>query len=383
MPNLAVIHPDLEMKGGAEDVCMHVLEALQNDHDVTLFTLVDPNIGELNEYFETSVRKPTTRLISRTGTELNRRAENSLVQLQAALLGRAVEQYCDEFDLLISTKNEFAFGRKSVQYVHSPQFMSADPGLGSSGLVKRAYDQLCRSLAGINPSDIRSNVLLANSNWTANIVEQTYGGTARTVYPPVNCSKYSKRKWSEREQGFLTIGRIGPSKNVLRNIDVIAKLRERGHNVHLHIVGPTTDDDYCERVERRAAEHEFIHFEGAVEYEELTRLITAHRYGLHGRPYEHFGIVVAEMAAGGALPFAPNSGGQREILNENPHLLYESVDDAVEKMDRVLSSPELAQTLRGEIASTVERFDRPQFKETVRDVISEAISGASPQMNAR
>ena len=374
MSKIAIVHPDLQMKGGAEDVCMQVIEALQDDHEITLFTLTAPNIEELNRYFDTSVRSPIVRLPPRPIIEFSRRAGNRAVKLQSGLLSRFVKNSSSGYDIMISTKNELALDTGSIEYIHHPQYAVDDPGLTGGSLPRRAYDTVCRQLAGVERTKISSNVFLSNSDWTGEAFYQAYGIRPDTVYPPVHTDRFTPVPWNEREAGFLTIGRIGPSKRILENIEILTQLRERGHDVHLHIVGPTTDDEYCERVKRRSAELDYIHFEGAVEYEVLTELITTHRYGLHGRPYEHFGIVVAEMAAGGMIPFAPNSGGQREILNENSSLLYSSPDDAIEKIDALLQDSERREALLDELSSTSQRFNRNRFKNEVREVVAEEIS---------
>ena len=374
MSDLAVVHPDLGTRGGAESVCMQVLEALQDDHDLSLFTLSRPDVPALNDYFDTDVRPPEIRLAGLAAPEVRARADNRLLRLQAALLGRYVHRRADRFDLVVSTKNEFDFGAPSVQYVHSPQFASTDPGLDRAGLPRRTYEGICNALAAPDGDDLHGATVLANSRWTAGVVEETYGVDAETVYPPVDGSEFPERAWTEREDGFLTIGRIGPSKRVLRNVGAVERLRERGHDVHLHVVGPTTDDDYSRRVERAAAEREFVTLEGAVDRETLIDLVTTHRYGLHGRPYEHFGIAVAELVAGGTVPFAPASGGQREVLGEDDRLLYDSADDAVEKIDRVLSDPELQRSLRERLDAVSPAPDPGGFRANVRGIVERALA---------
>lgn len=374
MARIAVVHPNLETKGGAESVCMHVLEALQAAHEVTLFTLVRPDFDALNRYFRTDVRPPEVRLAGRSGPALNRRAGHRFATLQAATLGRYVRERTSAFDLVFSTKNEFAFDVPSIQYVHSPQFAPADPGIDRANPVQRAYDRLCRRLVGLDESALRLATLLANSDWTAGVIEEAHGVRAETVYPPVDVAKFPERAWADRESGFLTIGRLGPSKRLLRNIDVVAALRARGHDVHLHIVGPTTDGAYAERIEREAARREFVSVEGALAHDELVELVATHRYGLHGRPYEHFGIAVAEMVAGGAIPFAPDSGGQREILREDDRLLYDSYDDAVEKIDTVLADETRQREIRRDLEHAVESFGRERFTAEIRAVVERVLS---------
>ena len=374
MAEVAVVHPDLGIRGGAEDVCVHVLEALQDDHDLTLITLAEPDFDALEGYFGTSVDPPNVRVAGRLAPALRRRAGNRLSRLQAAILGRYVARHADEFDLVVSTKNEFAVGGPAVCYVHSPQFAEADPGIDKSGSLARVYNRFCDALSGVDGTALESAAILANSDWTGEAIERAYGVDAETVYPPVDAARFPRRPWEEREPGVLTLGRIGPSKRVLRNVEVVDRLRARGHDLHLHVVGPVTDGEYAERVEREAGERTFVTIEGAVSQERLVELVASHRYGLHGRPYEHFGIAVAEMVAGGALPFAPDSGGQREVLGNDPRLLYATVDDAVEKMDRVISDPELERAVRSDLLEARPGLDPERFKDRLRLVVDRQLS---------
>ena len=373
MADVAVVHPDLEVHGGAENVCMHIIEALQSEHDLTLFTLNLPDLPALNRYFRTNVSPVRICLAGRLGPALNRRVGHRLAKFQAVLLGRQVDECINGYDLVFSTKNEFAFDTPSIQYVHSPQFVAADPGIDRTHIIQRTYDRLCHRLAGVREESLRSATHLANSNWTADVLNDAYDVHAETVYPPVDTSIFPDRPWADRETGFVSIGRVGPSKRVIHNIDVVGALRERGHDIHLHIAGPTTDDKYAERVKREAARRAFVFLEGALDRDELVDLIANHKYGLHGRPYEHFGIAVAELVAGGAIPFAPNSGGQQEILSEDTRLLYDSTEGAIEKIDAVLSNRISQRDLRAEHQNIASAFGRDRFIAEIQTIVRQEL----------
>ena len=71
MAEIGVVHMDLMSKGGGEAVSMNVLEALQDEHDVTLLTLTEPDLDELNAYFNTAVESVTVRQAGRLAPALN------------------------------------------------------------------------------------------------------------------------------------------------------------------------------------------------------------------------------------------------------------------------------------------------------------------------
>ena len=379
MSEIGVVHMDLMAKGGGEAVAMNVLEALQDDHEVTLLTLTDPDFAELNDYFNTAV-DPDALPVRRAGwlaPALNRTVGLKYYILQNALLGRYARRHADEFDLLISTINELGFGTDAVQYIHFPFDWTVN--LDNRDVIfhptvedDSPYERLCTEVAGVTREDIASNTLFANSEWTADAVEEAYGVRPHVLHPPVDTSDFEPVPWDEREKGFTAIGRIERSKRIVELIRIVDGVRERGHDVDLHVIGPTVDEEYQKEVAGMASAREYVHLEGELPREELVERVCTHRYGLHGKRHEHFGMAVAELAAGGALPFVPSEGGQHAIVRDDDRLLYDSVDDAVEKADRVLSNPDLQRELRIGVEEIERRFGRERFRETIRAVVDGA-----------
>jgi glycosyltransferase involved in cell wall biosynthesis len=365
-------------KGGAEGVGMNVLEALQDHYDVTLLTLTHPDIAELNSYYNTAVdeRKIDVQQIGWMTPTLYKQTKRFHL-MKNALVSRLMAGRADEFDLVFCTYNELSLPSRSLQYIHMPQFRRWTNNDDSSPFAS-IYDEVCKAIEGFDVELIGTNHLLANSEWTAEVTEETYGTRPEVVYPPVDTEGFVDTPWEEREDGFVAVGRIGPKKNVLRTIGIIESLYDRGHDVHLHIIGPPHGTEYMARVEKAAEQHDFVYLEGVMERQALVELVCNHKYGIHGKGHEHFGMAVAELAAGGTIPFVPNGGGQREIVHEREELLYETTEEAVEKIGRVLSNPELRTELRGELDDIEERFGRSRFKRTVREVVEETLNEPEP-----
>ncbi len=389
MREIAVIHMDLMAKGGGEAVAMNVLEALQDDYEVTLLTLTDPDLDELNDYFNTDVRNVTVSRAGQIASRLHETFGLKYYVLQNALLGRYARQHADEFDLLMSTINELGLKTDAVQYIHFPfdwtvSLDNREQIFHPTVEEESWYEQFCTRIAGVTREDIQSNVLLANSEWTADVVEDAYGTEPRVVYPPVDTTEFDPEPWGDRERGFVTVGRIERSKRIREMIRIVDGVRDRGHDVHLHVVGPTVDEEYFEEVERMADERGYVSLEGETDRAELVDLICSHRYGIHGKEYEHFGMAVAELAAGGTVPFVPSNGGQEVIVDGRDELQYESPGDAVEKIDRVLSdSPVRKQELRSDPEAIRGRFGRERFAEEIRSVVGDVLesAAASPVMS--
>ncbi|WP_435179292.1 glycosyltransferase family 4 protein [Halorussus sp. AFM4] len=376
MARIAVAHTDLTAKGGGEGVCMNVLEALQDDHDVTLLTLTDPDLRELNDYFRTDVRDVRVRTPPLVESFLDW-LDDPRYNLRNALLNRFVARERDRFDLAVGTDNELGVAGPLVQYVHTPRFarLVVSKRVGEDGFVDHAYDRFSWLVGGFDPDRVRESTVLANSGWIADVFQDAYGARPEVVHPPVDTRGFAERDrpFDEREPGFVTVGRLARYKNVLENVEIVDRVRDRGHDVHLHLVGPGYDDEYTREVERAAAERDYVRVEGEVSREELVDIVTTHRYGLHGKRHEHFGMAVAELVAGGTVPFVPDNGGQREIVGSD-RLTYSTTDEAVERIDRVLSDPEEARELRRGTAEIERRYGRERFHREIREIADRELS---------
>ncbi|MDS0474560.1 glycosyltransferase [Natrinema sp. 1APR25-10V2] len=149
----------------------------------------------------------------------------------------------------------------------------------------------------------------------ANVVQDVYDVHPEVVHPPVDTEGFDPRPWDEREDGFVTVGRLARYKNVAETIRIVDGVRERGHDVHHHVVGPSYDPEYRRELEAMADARDYVTLEGELPREELVDLLCTHRYGLHGKRNEHFGMAVAKFVAAGAIPVIPDNGGQRDIVD--------------------------------------------------------------------
>ena len=332
MARVAVIHNTLDGRGGADAVCLHVCEALQSVHDVTLVTLSRSSLADLNDLFDTAADVPVhrprgTAAVSRVFDGLPDRFGPALAP-RSVLLRWAFAPLADRFDAAVSTANEFDCPLPSVQYVHYPQFNRRHaPAEAATRL-----DSLWSRLAGVGdrtlPADAR---LLANSAWTADAVDAVYGRRPTVRYPPVDPPP-DPRPWADRENGVVALGRLAPDKRPLRAIRIVDGVRARGYDLHLHLVGSASPmyADYARQVAAAAADRPYVHLERDAPRARVDHLLETHRYGLNCKPGEHFGMAVAEYVAAGMVAFAPDSGGQREVLDGRTDRLFESTAGAVE-----------------------------------------------------
>lgn len=369
MARVAVLHNTLDLRGGADAVCLHVCEALQDDHDVTLYTLGRSSPSDLNGLFGTAAgvpvhRPPGTALVSR-GLDALARWVGPGLPARSVLLQRVFRGAADAYDLAVSTANEFALPIPSVQYVHFPQFNRGRTDVGPNGWGNTVWTRLAGLGNGSLPADTK---LLANSAWTADVVEGIYGQRPSVCHPPVDPIP-NTRDWPEREPGIVTLGRVAPDNRTLDAIRILDGLRSRGHDLHLHVVGSAAPAyaDYVRRVSRAADERASVTLETDVSRSRVERLLATHRYGLNTKPNEHFGMAVAEFVAAGMLAFAPDNGGQREVLAQDDDLLFDTPDEAIETIHRAIENDRRPTLDR-------DRFGSDRFARRIQSAVAEQVA---------
>jgi glycosyltransferase involved in cell wall biosynthesis len=370
MARVAVLHNTLDGRGGADAVCLHVCEALGTVHDVTLFTLSRSSLADLNAFFDTAadvrVHRPTgTGAVCRAFDALPDRYGPQLAA-RSVLLRRGFAAHAAGFDAAVSTANEFALSVPSLQYVHFPQFNRRHVTAGPTPRL----DPLWSRLAGLGdrrlPADAR---LLANSAWTADAVETVYGRRPGVLFPPVDPVP-EPRPWVERETGVVVLGRLAPDKRPLDAIEIVDGVRARGHDLHCHLVGSTSTiyPDYARRVAAAAAERPHVHLHRDAARERVTELLATHRYGLNCKREEHFGMAVAEYVAAGMVAFAPDAGGQREVLDGRSDRLFDSTPDAVATIATAIANDDRPTLPR-------DRYASDRFHAAVREHVDGIVTG--------
>lgn len=379
-PKIAVVHPGVCLCGSMAKAVWCV-EALKADCEVALITFGRVDLDQLNCYYSTQFRRGEFA-VHTVPMPLGLHRCARFTALQGAFFQRYVRRVAPEFDLMICAYNPCDFGVPGIQLIGDFTFsqelyLTMHPALrdyrrwwyGDSPL-RTIYLALCRSVWRPDPAGWRRNVTVANSDWTRDHLRREFGMEARTVYPPV-AEDFPQVPWEEREDGFVCVGKIVPEKRADAAIRILSGVRERGYNVHLHILGGLDGSPYCKRLKKLAeANLGWVFLEGMTYGERKKHLLAGHRYGIHACENEAFGIAPAEMAKAGCITFAPNGGGQREILN-HPLLTFSDEEDAVGKIDAVLASDALKVILRQHLAARAREFSAEKFTSSVRAVVFE------------
>lgn len=387
-PRVAVVHPRLVPGGGSEACAVWTLQALQDECRLTLITMGRPDLPALDAKYGTNLDGSRIEIRSlRIPFGMNKCFD----ALRIFRLARYARRQAGLFDAVISAYGLFDLGRRAIQRIGDFSF---DDGLRrelhSKGKGRRAvlyrkspvrslYLGLGRALSGGGREAWKKDLIVANSEWTRDLLRERFGVPSEVVYPPV-AGEMPPIPWSDRADGFVLMARLVPEKGVLSVIDALREVR-KSRDVHLHILGRRDDAGYFRELEKARRENaDWVFLEGEIYGADKSRFLAGHKFGISGCRQEAFGIAVAEMVKAGCLVWVPDGGGQTEIV-AHPDLIYEGWDEAAAKILAVLGDPEKQARLRDHLRVRAGLFSTDRFvgemRTLVRAFLEEDRAGAS------
>ena len=367
-------------RGGSEAAVMWLIEALKQHCDLTVATTGGWQLEELNSFYGTNVGKDEVEI--RIAPVPFLPPSVSGAAYRGACYQRFARKIAAEYDLRISAYNPTDWGLPAIHFIAdfswhqetrerlhppAPGFVYRD------SVLRKAYLKICAAVQNPSRRDVlREDLLRANSHWSANLIRDTFGVECTTViYPPV-WTEFPSVAWEYKEEAFVMIGRIAPEKQIERAIQILEAVREHGHAIRLHLCGAIHDDEYSRLIARLCKESwVWIVVEGEVSGTKKADLLANCRFGIQARGAEPFGISVAEMVKAGAIVFAPDNGGQAEIL-ERSELLFADTGEASEKILALLEAPTLQTELRAHLAARAAHFNAENFMREARACVLDA-----------
>ena len=369
--NIAIVHPALSL-GGATAVAVWSIEALKEDYNLTLITTETVNIQELNDFFGTNLCEGDFQV--RVVPFFCRKLLPNAFLFKVHLLQRYYKRHRSEFDLALGTRCEMDFGEPGIQYIHMPVWNEDElrqighmpnAWIHKKTFLRRIYKYSCGFLSGWSEERMKQNITLTNSNWTNRKVKRAYDIESQVIYPPV-LTGFPDWRWEDREDGFICIGSVAPEKQIEKIIEIIQQVRVTNPNIHLHIIGNSSNTECEKKIDHLCAQRsDWLFWEKNLTRNQLKTLVAKHKYGIHGMRHEHFGIVVAEMAKAGCIPFIPEGGGQEEIVRDK-RLIYETVEDSVRKIVAVLTNLSGQKLIREHLHQQCQMFSEKVFIKAIK-----------------
>jgi glycosyltransferase involved in cell wall biosynthesis len=368
-----VAHPYLG-NGGSECAVAWGLQALAEDHDVTICTASDYQPDALNRDYGTRLtagmithlRAPSVR-IPMVG--------HRMTQLQHAVFERSCRRVAADYDVCVSLYTFVDFGRPAIQRIAdfsfddralscvNPVAASRLPGVGT--WFRTAYSAWCGQIRGRTERHVTdsADILVANSQWTAKVLLDTLGRHSHcVVYPPL--PPLPTVRGQRDPMKFVMLGRVSPEKRIEEAVLTLAAVREAGHPVTLAVAGKCNNDSYGREVRALVEKHPWVRLTGHLDMTTRAALMAGATYGIHACEGEAFGIAVAEMMTSGLLVFVPKSGGVAELVPDSS-LTYGNRSEAVARICAVLSDDVARASLGHAIRDRAEAFSAETYMERI------------------
>jgi glycosyltransferase involved in cell wall biosynthesis len=209
----------------------------------------------------------------------------------------------------------------------------------------------------------RVDAYVANSRYTADRIERTYGRRATVIHPPIDAEAFSPS--AERSGRLLVVSRLRRHKRIELAIEAAARL-----GTPLDIIGDGPDEPYLLRLGGPTTR-----FLGRLTDREVQDAM-ARCVAMIVPATEDFGLTMAEVQAAGRPPIAFAQGGALEIIDdgETGFLFHEqSVEgllEAIRRASHTALDPEM-------LVRSARRFDRPTFDAAFLGLVSRLLAEAS------
>jgi glycosyltransferase involved in cell wall biosynthesis len=372
-PSLAIYDHTLHLIGGAQKYGCTIAHTLQDDFAVTLIANKPVRHQDLQNWYQLDLSRCRIANIPIPFYE----EQNKEYLDPAAITSRRM---ANPFHLISreSGRYDFFINNSMVEMV----LPLANPSLFICHFPER------------RPSSYfyvdRYQHLIFNSRYTAAWIQKKWGlRPAIHIYPPVDMN--GSVNFSDKENIILSAARFDPggNKQQLRMVQIFKELsqrqprRLRGWKLIL-AGGSPQDNPYLNSIRQSMAESGLgnIELQVNIPAAELKTLyqrakIFWHLCGLNQNEpelVEHFGMTTAEAMQNGCVPVVFAGGGLLEIVENNiSGLLFSSKDQLAQQTLKLISEPQLLQSMGERACQRGKIFGRAVFETRVKEVFAKML----------
>ena len=345
--------------GGAEKILLEILDMLNGDgYETVLYTLDRTDWGRLKEKWGIEPGPSVEHYFMKDQTS----PENALDWTVSAglylwMLWRAQQ----EGGITLNNYGEVFPFISDLSYVHGhPLFSGGETnqyGLPLWPYSKWVYMRLYRGL-----SKTLNSVVIANSSYTAKIIEASTGKKPEILYPFVDQVRTKRYKTGN----VLTVSRVTHGKKLGLLFDVAAK--SRGTRF---IIAGTASRNAHDLV-RELSQARRFRFHLNPSKEDIHGLMAESSIYFSTQPNETFGMAVVEAMSAGCVPLVYRNGGPwHDILDgkEDVGLAYDTAEEASRKIRQVMVDEDLRETLRRRSMERSKVFSVDRFRGEMRSVL--------------
>jgi len=307
--NVSVIHPSLNVIGGSEQVCLSILESLEEKgHNVSLGTFEKTDWEKIEKYFG-KVCQPDQEIVCSRRFGLFAYGETLNFYFLASKMP-------DDSDVVLvsCTSPWFYPPQAKALIIYVLPFMKPERAIWQ--LYLKPYLFMQRRLL----NRVKNKVLLTNSSFSAEIIENAYSICPQVLYPPVNTRMFCP---SKKENLVVSTGRFVPEK---RFEILVEAFRRIGKNVRCIIMGGISGNRahqsrlYVARLRKMIEEFDLsdrVELLVNCPFDLLVEMLSRAKVYVHCFENEPFGISIVESMAAGCVPIVHRSGGAYHDITDH------------------------------------------------------------------
>jgi glycosyltransferase involved in cell wall biosynthesis len=379
---IIIASPSLNLLGGAQRACLHAINALRRTNCKLGLATIDKTNWALVETIFGETSKPDEELYL-----FSRMPEMPRVVFKQAFIAffYALQLFRitmkNKTSLMINMGGELVDNFGNIVYVNAIplRLMHLFPGIQPKPGVQwkiysRLYSMFLRFLGDT------TDVMVANSKFTQNVIEKCLGKRALMINPPVTSGKIISRvNWRRRKNVVLTISRFRSAKG----LEIIPKVASYMKDCEFVLIGIVDNEserclkDLSEEVERLRVQDRVHIFKNKPHSFTLAALSTAKVF-LHTQSTEAFGISIVESMAAGCVPIVPRTGGPwLDILDQKQGeygYSYGSVQEAAEIIKMLVKNEDLRKEVSARARERALVFDSSVFEREILSVVEKTCS---------
>lgn len=158
-----------------------------------------------------------------------------------------------------------------------------------------------------------ADTIFSNSEFSRGNIRQVYGRDSIIIYPGIDSKKFHRIDFEAKENYILTVGRLTKFKNIDLLIQTLSNLKNK--NVKLKIVGDGEEKENLKLLAEELKVSDRIEILSGLSDSEVADLFAKAKIFILCSKEEPFGMVPVEAMASGTMAIADNSGGPREIID--------------------------------------------------------------------
>ncbi len=339
MAKFLITHPNLDIYGGGERVCHHVLKTLVAHGQQVELLAFDFDQSRYREIMGEDL--PGEVVVHTLGPRSMVEAEPPLsVYKRRRNIIKLLSQYktSSDYDYTFSTQTLSAFetalfskAKKNIAYIHFPEIPH---DYVHSKRSKRVYMWLYKKLLERHIHEL--SLLFCNSTYTKTMIQKYWGkfGIPEPVvaYPPVEEPFWSNKPLNQRVNRVVYVARFIPQKRH----EILKQLATSFPQLQFESAGllRDTEQGWFETFSKVLP----VNYRIApnLPEKELISLLQDSTVYVHLMEGEHFGIAPMEALAAGCVTLVHNSGGSGEFIPEDYR--WNTIEDLTEKIGALARS---------------------------------------------